>query len=147
CAIAWMVPNFEEQLIDALTSKNQNAPVSILYDVVEQHYRKETLPSVSSFDRAKVLKRRLDLAFPSYPIRGALELKGAKIYQDKKAVRGEKKQPSYLFSAIPSSENLEKISAALLQSGVPVSRLSLLPVEGTSLVCKLIENKTAKGQK
>lgn len=144
CAIPWAVPNFGEQLLEALTAKNKKFPVLVLYDAVEQHYRRETLPRVSSLDRAKVLKRKLDLTFPSYPIRAALLMKSVA----KKLPRGaEKPQPTYIFTALPGTETLDKISEALIDAQVGISGLSLLPVESTGLVEKLTDVFVRDGKK
>lgn len=144
CSIPWAVPNFEEQLLDALTAKNKKFPVLVLYDAVEQHYRRETLPRVSSLDRAKVLKRKLDLTFPSYPIRAALLTKSPA----KKLPPGaEKPQPTYIFTALPGTETLDKISEALVDAQVGINGLSLLPIESTGLVEKLTDVFVREGKK
>ncbi len=137
CSIPWLVPNFEEQLHEALSSGDRRKPVLVLFDAVEQHYRKETLPNVGAMDKGKVLKRKLDLAFPSYPIRAAVPLEGEfkRLKKLKKTQKGQ--QPAYLFAALPESENLERINRVLYETGVPIAGLALLPVESTGLVAEL----------
>lgn len=137
CSIPWLVPNFEEQLHEALTSGDRRKSVLVLFDAVEQHYRKETLPNVGAMDKGKVLKRKLDLAFPSYPIRAAVPLEGEfkRLKKLKKTQKGQ--QPAYLFAALPESENLERINRVLYETGVPIAGLALLPVESTGLVAEL----------
>lgn len=144
CSIPWAVPNFEEQLVDALVSKNKKFPVLVLYDAVEQHYRRETLPRVNALDRAKVLKRKLDLTFPSYPIRTALLLKptGKKGSRSKEAA-----SPNYIFTALPGTEMLDNISEALIEAQVGIAGLSLLPLESTGLVEKLTDTFSIGGRK
>src|SRR5471032_3056619 len=78
-SIAWDVPNFDQQLTGALSAKNKSKSVFVLFDGADQAYRKEDgIPKLSPFDRPKFIKRKLELAFPSYPIRAALEIKPPK---------------------------------------------------------------------
>lgn len=129
--IPWSVPNFDAQLIAVLTGNHRNRPVEILYDAVDQHYRKEVLPKVGAMDRPKILKRKLDQAFPSYPVRAHLELKGV----------GSKTQPQYLFAAIAENEPINRITDALRAAGSPIAGLGLLPVESAGLV-NMLARKT-----
>lgn len=54
--------------------KKLGAAVIILNDTVDQHYRKENVPKVGVFDASAVVKRRLSMAFPEYPIRAFKKL-------------------------------------------------------------------------
>ena len=59
-SLPWSAPDFEEKFIEAL-SKDGKGNVIILFDGVEQYYRKDVLPKVSVMDKAKVLKRKLGM--------------------------------------------------------------------------------------
>ncbi len=134
CSIPWSVPDFEEQLINVFTEKNSGKSVRLVFDVVEQHYRKETLPKVSSLDKPKILKRKIDSAFSNTKIRGALELKGKK-KRDK--LMKVDSPDSYLLAGLPETENINKIINAIFEAGVHVSGVCLLPVESASMLQEL----------
>ena len=137
-AISWELPNFDAQLIDVLSDRNAGKSVMVLFDGVDQTYRKEdTVPKLSPLDRPRFVKRKLELAFPAYPIRASVEIKPPK------GSRGQ--LPSYLFVALPETEQIDRIGNALLESGVPVAGFGLLPLESASLVSELAA-KTFSGK-
>ncbi|MEZ0226417.1 MAG: hypothetical protein ACAH83_17810 [Alphaproteobacteria bacterium] len=140
-SISWEVPNFDDQLIEALGGKNQSKSVVVLFDGADQTYRKEeNIPKLSPFDRPRFVKRKLEVAFPSYPIRASLEVKppGTKGFTLKGPPKGAKKElPSYLFVALPETEQLDRIGNAMFEAGVPVAGFGLLPLESTGLVDEL----------
>lgn len=138
-SISWHVPNFFDQLVDALTEKHVHKPVLILLDVVEQHYRKERLVKLNPLDRQKNLRRRLEVAFPNYSIKAALPLKASKSSKKKDGL-------PYLFAALPDSEMLETISDALALAQSPIAGLALLPVESASMLTELMKTATPKGE-
>lgn len=134
-ALPWVAENFDQQLVNALNG-GFKGPVVVLFDAVEQHYRKDKLPKVGAMDRSKVLKRKLSLAFPNFTIVSALELKGPK----KGGLQlggGSSAPPEYLFAALPKSENLERIIDILYEAEVSIVGLGLLPVESVGLVEEL----------
>ena len=146
-ALSWELPNFDQQLTDVLTEQNQSKPVVILFDGADQTYRKEeNIPKLSFFDRSRFIKRKLETAFPSYPIRTSVLVKPSKL-RDRKA---PKEAPSYLFMAIPETERLDRVSKNLLEAGVPIAGFGLLPAESaglvTSLSKKLFGKTDAKSQ-
>lgn len=146
-SISWEVPNFEDQLAEVLADKGVSRQVSVLFDGNDQTYRKEdNIPKLSPIDRPRYVKRKLELAFPAYPIRASLEIKPAK----KKFGRAPatKAAPSYLFVALPETEQIDRVSAAMLDAGVPIGGFGLLPVESSALVSELSEKVFAgKGKK
>lgn len=132
-ALSWDLPNFDQQLIDTLSEQNQNKSVLVLFDGADQTYRKEdSIPKLSPLDRPRFVKRKLELAFPSYPIRASFEIKPPK-------VKGQRRTalPSYLFVALPETEHVDRVGNALLESGVPVAGFGLLPAESAGLVSEL----------
>lgn len=125
-SIAWDVPNFEQQLADTLAAENQSKSVLVLFDGTDQTYRREEIAAKMSFiDRPRFVKRKLEMSYPSYPVRAAREIKPPK---------GVKGLPSYLFVALPETEQLDRIGTALYESGSPVAGFGLLPAESASLV-------------
>jgi len=136
-AIAWEVPNFDHQLTDALTQENTGKPVIVLFDGADQAYRKEeNIPKLSPFDRPRYVRRKLELAFPNYPIRASLEVKAQKI----KGRKSDGAASSYLFAALPDTEQLDRVGGALFEAGVPVAGFGLLPVESAALVTALMQS-------
>lgn len=146
-SISWEVPNFDQQLVEALGGKNQSKSVVVLFDGADQTYRKEeNIPKLSPFDRPRFVKRKLEVAFPSYPIRASLEVKPPKL-KGKAAQSAKKEQPSYLFVALPETEQLDRIGNAMFEAGVPVAGFGLLPLESTGLVNELSDKIFGGGGK
>jgi hypothetical protein len=141
-SISWEVPNFDEQLIEVLSAKNQEKSVIVLFDGADQAYRKEeNIPKLSFIDRPRFVKRKLELAFPSYPIRAALEIKPqkAKGFGLTLSQSSSSAPPSYLFVALPETDQLDRIGDALFESGVPVAGVGALPVESADMVTEITE--------
>lgn len=144
-SISWEVPNFDQQLIEAFGAKHQSSSVVVVFDGADQTYRKEeNIPKLSPFDRPRFVKRKLEVAFPSYPIRASLEVKPPK-QKGKAAKAGPKDLPSYLFVALPETDQLDRIGNAMFEAGVPVAGFGLLPLESTGLVNEL-SDKVFGGQ-
>lgn len=138
--LPWDTHEFEVTARDIIVKKCKRAPIVVLNDMVEQHYRKERIPKVSIIDRANVIKRRLNIAFPSYRVCAALKLK------DKKSpATGDKKGHPYLFAAIPASDSFKKVLEAINLSMAPIVGFYLLPIEASAMV-KAISTKLAKGK-
>ncbi len=132
-ALSWEMPNFDEQLIEILQNQNASKSVLVVFDGSDQTYRKEeSIPKLSPIDRPRFVRRKLDLAFPAYPIRASFAIKPPK----KKGLQlsGSSLPTSYLFVALPETEQIERVSRALFESGVSVSGFGLLPLEAVNLV-------------
>jgi hypothetical protein len=147
-SISWEVPNFDQQLAEALATKNQSKSVVVLFDGTDQTYRREELTAkLSVIDRPKFVKRKLELAFPSYPIRASLEIKPPK-KKGKQAKGARQELPSFLFVALPETEQLDRIGNAMYEAGVPVAGFGLLPLESMGLVNEMSEKVFAgRGKK
>lgn len=130
--VPWETEGFEEAVVQIITRRCRGKSLLVLNDMVEQHYRKERIPKVNSFDKANLIKRRLAAAFPSYPIRAGLKLKekGVATSQNDKGPEGD----VYLFAAVPVSEHISKTLNVVRGAHTPVVGFSLLPVESSSMV-------------
>jgi len=128
----WRSSDFEGDVAAALNLEVGDGSVYILNDTVEQHYRKEKINKLNFFDRGSIINRRLNIAFPSYPTRAALELKE----KTRAGARGAKEN-LFLFTAVPSSEALRKLLEAVRRSNAIIASYSLLPVESVDLVEKM----------
>lgn len=137
-SIPWKGVALDERLSDLL-SQTKASSLLVLNDAVEQHYRKEKVPVITLLDKKNVVNRRLNVAFPSYPMRAALPLKGPakssglKLTKEKDDSAGD----VYLFAAVPSTESYLRLVGALARSELSVSSYGLLPVESASLVKQL----------
>ena len=134
----WDVDNFEEKVAAVISKDCGGKPVLILNDMVEQHYRKERVMKAGFMDNATVLKRKLNMTFPNYPVRAAFPLK-------EKQPKGDKKISSaaYIFAAIPESKQFQKTLAAVSKSLASVSGFCLLPIEASDMV-KTLSAKVKK---
>ena len=128
--VLWSTENFEQNLAGILKKDCSGRPVLILNDMVEQHYRKEKVlkAGVSIMDRSGMLRRKLNMAFPSYPVKAALPLK-EKIVKDDKRGRAD----IYIFAAVPETRQFLGALGAINRSLVPVSGFCLLPVESSAM--------------
>lgn len=139
-SVAWDVPDFEERLTEGL-SRGGGKNLVILFDGADQTYRREeNIPKLSPIDRPRFVKRKLELAFPSYPIRASMEVKsGGKKKKGMSLSGGAKSAPSYLFVALPETEQVDRVSTAVMEAGIGVAGFGLLPTESASLVSELSE--------
>lgn len=139
-AVPWDAENFEKNVAQIIAKECGGKPVLILNDMVEQHYRKEKIPKVSVgvMDKAGMIRRKLNVAFPSYPVKASLELK-----DDTK----DKKQAAvYLFAGIPNTPQFAKTISATKKSMASIVSFCLLPVEASDMV-KALAAKIAKQKK
>lgn len=135
-SLPWEAQKFEEKLVSALKS-GYTGSVIILYDAVEQHYRKDRIPPVGLADKKKVINRKLNLAFPNLTIKAAMELKGAK--QKGIALKKSTEKPEFIFAGLPKSEMLTRLVEVLYEAEVSIKGLALLPVESVGLVDELTQ--------
>lgn len=147
-SIAWRDPAFEEKLADAVNRSGASS-VMVLNDAVEQHYRKEKVPVITMFDRANIVQRRLNVAFPNFSMRAAMVLKeGTKALKvatgAPKAGKEVSKGDLYLFAAVPSTESFGRVMLALQNTDVQISGYGLLPIESTSMVDTLVKKIAQK---
>ncbi len=149
--VPWGAPNFEQAVSGAIKKECNAKSVLVLYDMVEQHYRKERMPKVSPLDKANVVERKLQMAFANYPVRAALPLKAKvkKTQPQQQAGGGAAHVPMggvYLFAAIPGSEAFVKTIDSVRKSMAPISAFCLLPVESSGMV-KTLAAKLSKKAK
>ncbi len=139
-SVPWGADDFEPDVARILVKDCKKRPVLILNDMVEQHYRKERVikKGVGLLDRSSMLERKLQFAFPNYPVRAAMPLK-EKIKKSETVAAAD----VYIFAAIPNSEQFKKTLAAVNKSFVSISSVCLLPVESADLVKTLSDKLEA----
>ncbi len=131
----------QDKILEELTAvlKGNFSSVTVLNDMVDQHYRKEKIPKVGSLDATNVVNRRLNLAFPEFPIRVFRKLDDEPT--DKESGRA---MLSYLFCACPDSQNIRIVTSAIRDSGIGFQGFSLLPMESEDLVSTLLQSFSQK---
>ena len=128
---SWSISDFEPESLGIFSNvldHNRRAPVMVLIDMLEQSYRRETIPPVNMFDRPKVLKRRLGIAFPKYDIKAAIALN---------ETVGQRGDLAYLFVALPPSTEIETWIGFIHGLANPISSIGLMPLESSSLATAL----------
>ena len=142
-AVPWDAEDFERNIARIITKDCGGKPVLILNDMVEQHYRKERVikTGVGVMDRAGMLKRKIAIAFPSYPVRAALQLK-------EKVSKKEAKLAAdiYIFAAVPDTKQFQRVIGAAKSTTASISGFCLLPVESSDMVRALGAALTEKGR-
>lgn len=120
--------------------KDAGLPLIVLFDVVEQQYRRENIPKVSFMDKNKVINRKLSMAFPQQQLRAFLISKQKS--KDSDGVVA-------LFAGLAPNLTVTQIMDAIIGSEVYIDGAGLLPLESTALVTKLFEEirKSGKSRK
>ncbi|HLN22433.1 MAG TPA: hypothetical protein VK558_00440 [Patescibacteria group bacterium] len=103
---------------------DKSAPLLVLADVLEQMYREENLPKVGPLDELKVLRRRLDMTFPTEQMKAALR-------QRARDVKGS--TVAFLMAALPTSPVMLRWIEFLESLANPVTGFCLLPLESVDL--------------
>lgn len=136
--VLWATDNFVPTVSGLLRKECGGKPVLILNDMTDQYFKGgQRLPSVGLMDKQSVLKRKLQVAFPNYPIRGALPIKqkkGERGPGGEKAANVRTAGDLYLFAGVPMAEPLVKTFESVKSSMVAVSGFTLLPVETSDMV-------------
>lgn len=127
--VPWQADGFLDIVTRTIKKECKFRPLLILNDMTDQHFKGgQRITKVGPLDKANVIKRKLNVAFPSYPIRGALKIAtpgGAK------ASDGSER---YLFAGVPASEQIAKTVHVSKMSLSDLSGFYLLPVEAASMV-------------
>jgi len=138
-AEAWFCPNDKIEdgrlLFAKLLSSRRRAPLLVLADVLEQMYREDQLPKVGPLDQAKLVRRRLDMAYPSDPLKGVLKL-------GTDAKGGLK----ILMAVLAESKALAGWSVFLESLDNPVTGYCLQPLEAVGLLDHLMPGSHQHGK-
>jgi hypothetical protein len=142
--VPWAAEDFVDVVATLIRRECGGKPVLMLNDMTDQHFKGgQRLPKVGPMDRANVMQRRLVVAFPNYPLRGALPVKEMTRGGRPKAVSGG----LYLFAAVPMSEPIQKSFGAVRESMASISGFALLPVEASDMVGTLAAKVAGKERK
>ncbi|MCB9982101.1 MAG: hypothetical protein H6861_00275 [Rhodospirillales bacterium] len=144
-SMPWEAENFEKNVASIIAKDCGKKSVLILNDMVEQHYRKERVvrTGVGMVDKSAMVKRKLNVAFPNYPVRAAFPLKEKLPKTDM--------QPAayiYIFAAVAGNDQITKTMESTKKSMASVAAFCLLPVESSDMVKALsLKLGTKKGRK
>ncbi len=130
-SLPWDAENFEKNVASVIAKDCGKKPVLILSDMVEQHYRKERVvrAGVGMVDKASMVKRKLNVAFPSYPIRAAYPLK-----EKMPKTSAQPAADIYIFAAVANGDQVKGAISATKKSLASVAGFCLLPVEASDMV-------------
>ncbi len=103
-------------------------PVYLMVDAVEEDYRFETLPHTYGADRGNMVGRKLKLHYRNSPYTAAW-LQGRE--------SGKRRDDRYLFSALTNPELVTGWLQIVIDKGLPVAGIYLLPMVSTALLDKL----------
>jgi len=103
-------------------------PVHVVVDAVEEDYRFETLPHATGRDRADMVNRKLKQHYRNTPYLSAWLLG-----RDSSKRRDDR----YLFSALTKPELLGDWLQAIIERGLPVAGVHLMPMVTAGLLDKL----------
>jgi hypothetical protein len=142
----WDEENLTDRLVGFLLREGRKNPVYILYDMLEQQYKKETVPKLSPLDKRAYISRKLKVVFPSNPMRAAYFLKGE---AEENLLKGKGKEEGtpYIFASIPNVMQFDIIYDAIKKSELQLLNIGFLPVEATGLMSKLASSKLTGGIK
>lgn len=137
-SIAWNEDNLVDRLAHMLVHNGKRRPVHILYDMLEQQYKKELVPQLSILDKSRYIDRKLKVVYPSNPMRAAYFLKG----EAEEALREGKRRVNvagnpYIFASVPDLPQLRHVYEALKKSELTIIGFGLLPIEGASMLAKI----------
>jgi len=105
-----------------------NVPTYIMVDAVEEDYRFETLPHAFGSDRAQMVNRKLKQHYRNAPFVAAW-LQGRD--------SGKRRDDRYLFSALTNPDIVAGWLSTVVDCGLPVAGIYLLPIVSTALPGKL----------
>ncbi len=111
-----------------LADFGRQLPVHMLVDVVEEDYRFESLPHCSGRDRSNMVNRKLKQHYRNTPYSSA-QLRGRET--------GNRRDDRYLFCALTNPELIAAWVQAVIELGMPMAGIYLLPTVSQGLVERL----------
>jgi hypothetical protein len=114
------------------SAASAGTPAFMIVDAVEEDYRFETLPHASGSDRAQMVERKLRQYYRASPYCAA-----SLIGRDGTKRRDDR----FLFSALTNPEIVTPWLTELVEAGLPVGGIFLLPMVMSGLVAAL-DNKS-----
>ncbi|MEI6729685.1 MAG: hypothetical protein WCL30_00360 [Pseudomonadota bacterium] len=113
---------------DEILSANPKTPITLLIDVMDQSYIRQTLPPVSSLSVGKIITRRLSKDFAPDDIKGYILLG-----RDK----GGRKDWNYMMVSVANSPILQKWIAFLVERSNPFKGIGMIPLESQKFLIEI----------
>jgi hypothetical protein len=117
-------PDHTRSIDDAFRSA-PTAPITILIDMMDQSYVRQTLPPVSSLSVGKIVRRRLDKDFSPDDIKGYLVLGREKT---------GRKDWNYLMASLANTPQLQNWLAFVVERSNPFRGIGLVPLEAQAFM-------------
>jgi len=127
------------EAVRAFLHQDPKAPVSLLLDVLEQHYREAQVPRINPFDRRKVIARKLRQTFEAGTITDYLRLARRALGNE-----GGQGQDTYMLVGVPDTAELRAWTDAVTGARNPVAGMALLPLEAHRLVRAVMTTSAAE---
>ncbi len=124
------------RVIEEILSASPNAPITMLVDMMDQSYVRQTLPPVSSFSVGKIVKRRLDKDFSPDDIKGYLMLGREKT---------GRKDWNYLMASLANPPILQKWINFAVERSNPFKGIGLIPLESQDFIIAANKASLQKG--
>ncbi len=112
------------RLRDALL-RQQQQPLSILVDLIEEEFRHDSVPHALGSDRRRMLERHAGKMFRGTPFRYSRVIGRS---------RGGRRDDKVLFSALTNPENLSPLLSLLEETAIPLAGILSLPVISAQLL-------------
>ena len=110
------------EILNGYLRSDSRAEIVVAADVLEQMYREEQMPRVGRLDRANVLRRRLDVAFPQDRLKAALPIPA---------------EGRLIFASLPETEAIRQWVEYLETLPNPVTGFCLMPLESAGIAAEL----------
>lgn len=137
-SVRWDHDHFSAYVGEVINKRGRGS-VAILNDMTDQHFKGgQRVPKVGVLDQAKVVRNRLRVAFPNYPVRGALSSKKKRGTNAPTSSGAE----TYLFAGVAASDPIRKTMDAARLSMKSIDGLFLLPAESAGMVAQIAEKST-----
>ncbi|HEU5047642.1 MAG TPA: hypothetical protein VFT64_07355 [Rickettsiales bacterium] len=111
--------------IDEALNNSPNSPITVLFDIMDQSYVRQTLPPVSSFSVGKIISRRLAKDFSPDDIKGFVILD-----RDKAGRRDW----NYMMVSLANTAILQKWMNFITERSNPFRGMGLLPMEAQNFM-------------
>ncbi len=118
------MPEHTRSMVE-LMAQHPKAPISMLFDVIDQQYIRQTFPPVSALSVEGLVKRRLDRDFPAEDLRGSLRLGREDT---------TRKDWIYLLISLANTANFQQWIDLVVERPNRLLGVYLLPVECQSFI-------------
>lgn len=131
-------PDGEDRL-RAMLDGHGRVPITIVIDVLEQHYREVSVPPANMLDRRRIIRRKVKQTYDDDHLTSYLKVG----YADDPAGNRAGREHRYLLIGLQQSEELNNWIRMIERTGQPITGLRLLPMEAIGLMNRLSRSASA----